>query len=181
MVSALASVTCGWIVILLANDVPIGSRETLVQRTVEEADVRMSVVLPAVSRAGEPVVVKIRLENRGKIPAYFYHSSSYRDFRVKVHDSKGRSIPMTRFGKTMIGEEGTPEGILKSEFSRMTVRLAPGTECKMRINIARLFDLTQVGEYSLTIRVCVNPDRSDVRMLNLKASRINFTMIEPVE
>jgi hypothetical protein len=121
----------------------IGEPKTL-QKEVVEQGVSMVAILPEESVAGSTINLKIKTKNVGNEDLRGFTQGKYWDFDLGLIDSKGQAVPFTRFGKHAFG-------FLKPNGPGVSYKFAKGDEVNVTLNIARVFDLSQPGEYSLTI------------------------------
>ena len=129
------------------------------QKTVTQNGIEMFACLSAENTAGSAVNLNLAVENKSKEKAEFFSRGKYWDYDLKVLDSKGRPVPLTLFGKVAYGDARTIGG------SGLEEALAPGKQMKETLNIARVFDLSQEGEYTLTVRMRIG--KSDLKIENM--------------
>jgi hypothetical protein len=82
--------------------------------------------------------------------------SHLRHFVWDINDAQGKVVPRTRHGKRVFEEE------FDSKFVERTLR--PGESIKMvTFNLARVFDLSEAGQYSLKITTtCFGPEGEEI-------------------
>jgi len=134
----------------------------LVEKKVVFKGFAMTASLPEKSIAGSAIKLRIKLENQGKEEAIWISFLQYSDYDLKVLNAKGEPVGNTQFGKSVGG------GIASKTGSGLMVRLAPGKEMEQSINLARIFDLTVPGQY--TLEAVFGPD--------LKIENITFEVTE---
>ena len=110
------------------------------------------------SLAGANVNLDIKVKNNSKEDVEFFAKGKYWDFDLKLSDSKGQSVPLTRFGKIVYGGS-------RREGSGLIETLAPGKEMKDTLNVSRVFDLTMEGEYTLTVSLKVAKGEKTIHLL----------------
>ena len=100
---------------------------------------------------GQPAVLALALHNGGAerllIGGSAFEESS---FRLSVTDGMGRAVPRTAVGERVL----TPP---MSVYANATVVLNPGQTLKYRFNLARLFDLSRAGNYTVSVSRTVAP------------------------
>ncbi|MCI0682353.1 MAG: hypothetical protein L0Y71_09630 [Gemmataceae bacterium] len=125
--------------------------------------------------AGSHLLLRLELDNQGtKDMGYVRYFPKYRDVVLAVHDSTGKAVPLTRFGKFVYGA-GRGEG------SAATPRLKPGKSHIMNLNLARVFDLTIPGEYTLTVRWYVSSRQVDTEGVDLRIEKLRFRIVDEPE
>jgi hypothetical protein len=130
---------------LVVGQVSGGKRaiETVEKKAMQDGIV-MIVSLPEHSAAGAGLNLTVTLENQSEMDLSFHFRTKYSMYDLRVEDHKGEPVPLTRFGKTVQGR-GAREG------SGVIARLKPGQRREHTLNLARVFDLTDDGEYTLTV------------------------------
>jgi hypothetical protein len=117
-----------------------------VEKKVTEKGIGMLASVPEKSVAGAAVDLKITFQNRRQqgisILAGIITAAN---FELQVLDSKGQPVPLTRFGKQA-------ENIRKAGSSAAPIPVAAGKDQEFHVNLARLFDLTLEGDYTLNVR-----------------------------
>ena len=136
-----------------------------VEKKVTEKDIGMVVSLPEKTVVGAPVDLKITFQNRREKDIRILESVIMAaNYELQVLDSKGEPVPFSRFGK-----QG--ENIRKAGSSAVVTSLAPGKELEFHLNLARIFDLTLEGDYTLNIR-------RDMEGVSLKIEGLPFSIQE---
>jgi hypothetical protein len=144
--------------------------KTATQRDVTK-DVTMIASVPAVSVAGAAIPLKIKVMNQSKREICNWFHTKYTNLDLNLLDADGRPVPLTRFGKIAFGDtRGIGSGIID--------RLAPGKETDDTLNLARLFDLTQEGQYTLTIRQRLNDLGEANDGIELTIEKMTFKVVE---
>jgi hypothetical protein len=135
-----------------------------VAKSVSKTGIEMSVSIPQKRAAGLPFNLKVTLRNHGKDKITFRTKSKYSDIAIAVLDANGKAVPLTEFGKTH------QLGAFKNG-SGLEVSLSPGKELEHELNVARLFDLTREGDYTLSVM-------RRVAGLELKIAEMKFRVVE---
>jgi hypothetical protein len=102
------------------------------------------------SKAGSEIICTVIVTNKSKKPIVYGKQganvveSHLRHFVWELKNAHGKVVPKTRYGKRVLEEE------FDTKFVGQTLR--PGESVKMVVfNLARVFDLSEVGEYSLKV------------------------------
>jgi hypothetical protein len=134
-----------------------------VERKVTDKDIGMLASLPEKSVAGAAVDLKITFHNwRQKDTSILASVITAANFELQVLDSKGQPVPFTRYGKQA-------ENIRKAGGSAAPVPLPAGKDQEFHLNLARLFDLTLEGDYTLNVR-------RELEGLSLKIDGLPFSI-----
>ncbi len=100
--------------------------------------------------AGSPVWVELTVTNKSKHEISLWREVSGRDFQVEVKDHKGKFAKDTKYGYSRNGRADparlTPEDL---SGSGACVTLGPGKSLSYKLDISKLYDLTQPGEYTI--------------------------------
>jgi hypothetical protein len=116
-----------------------------VEKRVTEKGIEMLASLPEKSSAGAAIDIKITFQNRRQKDIGFLEGVNMAaNYEIQVLDSNGQPVPSTRFGKRA-------ENIRKAGSSAVVIQLPPGKNQEFHLNLARLFDLTLEGDYTLNI------------------------------
>jgi hypothetical protein len=144
--------------------------EMIEVKSITDGTLALKVSFSKACLTGESIWCDISVANKGQKNVSYEHISDYRDFIIHVADAAGQPLPLTRFGNTVIaGNSG--------ELKKVTIKfLAPGENLFRHYNLARLFDLTVAGKYTLTISREID-DQSEKHVL--KVESIEFTVSEP--
>ncbi len=104
-----------------------------------------------------PVSVRVSVKNIGKKSICYFVRGYTNDFRFTVNDQYGHDAHLTEYGRQIL-MPSTPPGSLSDltrgiEISAMnvTIPLKPGAEDLSDIPIGELFDLSQLGVYSISL------------------------------
>lgn len=104
-----------------------------------------------------PVSVRVSVKNVGKKSICYFVKGYTKDFRFTVNDQHGHNAHLTEYGRQTL-MPSTPPGSLSDltrgiEISAMnvTIPLKPGAEDLSDIPIGELFDLSQLGVYSIRL------------------------------
>jgi hypothetical protein len=94
---------------------------------------------------GQPAVVTLTVHNNGT-DTYIYGYSAFERsaFSIVVTDSTGKKIPRTALGNRVLTE---PSAV----FANASLEIKSGETRLYRFNLARMFDLSHPGEYSVNI------------------------------
>jgi len=112
----------------------------------------LEVCVPEQSHVGSEIICTVTVTNKSMNSIdYTWHGSGdfrsysqFRHFPVDIKDSGGKHVPRTRFGK-MIAEGGHDAKVV-------TYTLKPGESTgAIPFNLARVFDLSISGDYSIGI------------------------------
>jgi hypothetical protein len=120
-----------------------------VLKTVEQDGLIMAASMPQKSIAGSAVNLKISLRNKRKKEIEFFLRGEYWDYDLKLVDAVGQPVPLTQYGKLVYGDYRRFGG------SSYLLQLGPGKILEATVNVARVFDLTQEGEFFLSISLPV--------------------------
>lgn len=155
--------------ILIASPYPaVAGKKGDAIKTIEaesiQKDVALSASIPDKQVAGTPVHLKVTVQNRSTSDVQFRARMMYFEYELHLLDAKGVSVPLTRFGQNI-------ENARKLGGSSVTVTLAPGKSMEATLNVARVFDLTTAGEYTLRIG-------RDLDGINLKIEGMKFQVTE---
>jgi hypothetical protein len=147
------------------------SMENETVQSIVQSNVVLSVTLPKVSIAGERVNIELSLENKGEEDILYASISKYRDYELQVYDEKKKEVPMTRFGTLAIGADHGE----RWKFNQK--KLASNKRLSSVVDLARLFDLTLPGEYTLNVKRVVNENLLGKEMA-LEVKGVLFTISE---
>jgi DNA-binding beta-propeller fold protein YncE len=95
-------------------------------------------------REGQPVMLALTLHNN--IAKNLFTASAFEAsaFQITVTDEAGRSVPRTAVGERILTPPTAVDANMVSPFS-------PGQTLSYRFNLARLFDLSRAGVYTVTV------------------------------
>lgn len=137
-------------------------------------DVKLSVRLPAKNVAGRPVLLEITLLNQSKQSVGYSVITGYGEWGIVVKDNQRQVVPRTRFGQTRIRLD--PD--MRVPTSKLSVKsLAPRKSVSLKFNLARLYDLTEAGTYTVTAQHIVNENMDEP--FTVKTEPLAFEIIEP--
>jgi len=140
-----------------------------INKKVVQGDLVILASMPDTFVAGSAMHVKIRVHSNSKDDIRYFTRTKYLDYDLELSDSKGRSVPLTRFGKTAYGDYRGMGG------SGRIPPLPAGEHIEVTLNIARVFDLTDIGEYTLSIS---RELRLPGRRMELKIEKLRFMVVE---
>jgi hypothetical protein len=95
-----------------------------------------------------PILLNITLKNISEQDLPWVESRPEHDFVVTVKTAQGDSPPNTLFGEQLIK-------FGRSSTKRIRLRVAPGEALRYHLDIRRLYDLSSIGEYSVTVQASV--------------------------
>ncbi len=123
--------------------------------------------------AGDPILLNITLNNKGKKQATHGYTNFYRDFRIIVKEPSGKEVPFTKFGKHRIGKTRKIEEVFVFDHKP----LAPGQSYCAIFNLSLLFDLTLPGTYRVSVAKEIDPFKPTE--FTLEVSGLEFKVSEP--
>jgi hypothetical protein len=133
-----------------------------IERDIAQKDVVLSAAVPQKTAAGAPVHLKLSVQNRSKGDVEFVARMKYWDYGLQLLDGKGQPVGLTRFGKVV--ENARRGG------SSVMLKLAAGKGMEDTLNLARIFDLTMEGEYTLSVS-------RELEGINLKIEGMKFQVV----
>lgn len=140
-----------------------------VEKQVSESGIVMTASMPEESMAGSAVNLRIRIQNKSKNEVIFTVMEKYSDYEdVKLLDAKGRPVPLTQFGALMYGGRRWRVG------SSLLWRLGEGEHREDTLNLSRVFDLSEPGQYTLSISAAVAAEKT----VKLKIEKLRFKVVE---
>jgi len=93
--------------------------------------------------AGDRLIVKIRLENKGTAAIGLWSRDEFLDYKFSVLGADKKPVNKTAFGTRMAEDNG---GGKYEEFE-----LKPGEKLEESLKLSQLFDLSMPGEYTFRI------------------------------
>ncbi|MEO6907642.1 MAG: hypothetical protein ABI210_07100 [Abditibacteriaceae bacterium] len=120
--------------------------------------------------AGEPVAVTVSLKNISDKMLSF-PSGYFNEYQVTVKDSNGNIVPLTRYSNQ-------PKAGMKTNFGIGPMDLFKGEETQRTFLLNRLYDLTEVGEYSVSIKRYVFKQNT-IFFIPIVANTIHIKIVEP--
>jgi hypothetical protein len=93
-------------------------------------------------RYSKPTPILLTVENIGKNLVIYDDASLYSGFEIEIRDRTGNVVPETRFGQSR-----PRGGVLRREMA-----LYPGQKIEIEVPVQRCFDLSEPGQYTLTVR-----------------------------
>ena len=106
------------------------------------------------------------------------HSAEVSNFLVEVIDAKGSVPKITRYYDRMTGEKAPRDAIANPDDNGIFVGslfemvLAPGKAEHLRMNVTRLLDLKEPGQYSIRVK---RTDPADGVLVMSNALKITIT------
>ena len=153
--------SCPVIVVLLCGMLGEQQSPKFIEKTVRQNGLLLTVTLPTKAIAGSAVNIKIRLENQSTDLVLYRHTGKYVDYNLATVDAKGKSVALTQFGKVVYGDARIIGG------SGVVNKLQPGKYIESTVNVARVFDLSQDGVYTLGVTAIVKT-RGDTIQLKVE-------------
>jgi hypothetical protein len=123
-------------------------------------------------RVGEPIWIKFRLKNVSLRQARLVDTWPEHDFEITVADATGKEPPRTKFGDDSLH----PQTLLRS----IAVYLDPGQELQATMEITKVYQLAQVGVYSLRAsRIVIRESKAEAEAAAEKAfsNTVTFTIL----
>jgi len=139
-----------------------------IEKQVAKAGLVMVAVMPRETIAGSTANLKITVKNNSDKGVEWLASPNNWGYQLSLLDSQGESVPLTRFGRVAYGDA-------RRVGPGYICRLVPGKETTDTLNIARAFDLTREGEYSLTISLHLSSAEESIA---LQIEKLRFKVIE---
>ena len=112
--------------------------------------------------------MRVRISNTGDKVAAVPLASRHKTFLFRLVDDKGIDVPLTRMGERLEN--------LRAVRGRMRW-MTKENPFSCHVNLARLFDLSEVGRYSLTISKSV---KIDDELVSLTIEKILLVVREPM-
>jgi hypothetical protein len=94
---------------------------------------------------GEKVILDIRYKNVGREDVQTWLTAWFAVYDIEVSDWNGKSVPLTRYGQRRMETHRMIGGVSSSP-------LHPGEEIDLRINLTRLFDLSNEDTYTVVVK-----------------------------
>jgi hypothetical protein len=138
---------------------------SIVKKEIAVDGLEMRIEYPAETAVGKPIEVKIELLNSSGESVKYYFYSKYGLYRFKLVDSNLKSVNLTRFGNDQYNYEGSGV-ILKLDHKKSET---------MKLNLARVFDLTEPGTYSFTVSTGF---QRGAKLIDLKIDKLSFRIID---
>jgi len=115
----------------------------------EGKGVHIVVDVPKESYAGNAITITMKLQNDSDIDFIYTieRGYEYKFFSIEVNDSTGAIVPKTRFAQQIWPDNPMHQ----PPSSDIFCSLAPGDSYNRSLNIARIFDLTIVGKYTVSV------------------------------
>jgi hypothetical protein len=143
--------------------------------------VKVSLVKRPIYLAGHAVSLEIVLENTGKVPVYYtvteraievFMSLSRVDEGLPSGATKRAPVKPTSWGKTY---DYDPSKEAREQSKHFHAPIEPGKTKSFSINLARYFDLSRHGEYSLDILIPLFRE-SDRKAIRVSRKKYRFTV-----
>ncbi len=141
-----------------------------VKRSMQSQGVDLNVVVDVEYVAGKNADCRIEIRNRSDKTLVYFYGSSYRDFYMELVDADRRPVPRTRFGSRLGTRRDRSSG-------RATRELKAGESRTEDINLARVFDLSVPGKYTLSVKTVLNELELDA--VNLALDNIPIMVRDP--
>lgn len=97
-----------------------------------------------VCQEGQPVMLSLALHNNDAQNLFTASAFEASAFQITVIDKAGHPVPRTAVGERVL----TPPTVV---YSNMVAPFSPGQTLFYRFNLARLFDLSRAGVYTVTV------------------------------
>lgn len=104
-----------------------------------------STLADAESSIGKRFQLILTIKNNSDYPIELFDPTPERGFDIEVKNSKGVNISLTKEGV----KRKYPDIIM----GRETIRLEPGKELTWKIDLNKLFDISQPDDYSVAVKV----------------------------
>jgi len=131
--------------------------------------VELSVEIPPERPAGYPYPLHMAVTNQGSDLVTFVVVAKYKFFRLALQDGAGAEVPLTRFGKRLVAEPARRK--------RLTP-VKPGISIGHLYDLARIFDMSEAGNYVLTV---TNRVLFDSGPETLQVEKIPLVIREPTD
>lgn len=129
-------------------------------------------LLPHHVAPGRPVLLKLTLVNTLFTILEFEETYAIYDYRVVVQDAEGHEAPFTELGKQL----RTP-GYRPPIYRAVNVELLPGQQREAALDLTKLYDLTQPGQYTVRAsRVIERRSLRDGRLPSARADSDELTL-----
>jgi hypothetical protein len=136
--------------------------------SVSKNGVRLTIAAPKRAVAGELLVLGVTMKNESTDSVFYLTSSGIDFLGFEIVDPKDNKVPKTRYGMRALGH---------LPGSYVTGEIKAGQERALSIPISRLFDLSTVDTYTVTVR-CALEDKRD-NAIELIAKGIILNLEEP--
>ena len=154
-------------VVMFCSDVTTEKDKDRVEKRVEEKGVVLLASMPRKVTAGSEANLRITVTNNGQT-SLRYKSDGFGNYSfatLELSNSKGDAVLYTRFGSVV--NDDTRDG------SASVRLLKPGHKIEVNLNLSRLYDLSEPGEYNLRINRSFNGvpsviDKLPVRVVDEK-------------
>lgn len=138
-----------------------------VQTVVSSGPFTLTAVIDSPALEGQPAVLMLTLRNIGSKEQYVGGSAFEKSsFKLVVTDEKGQAAAQTVSGKWTL----TPPMEVSANG---TVSIEPGQKLQYRFNLARLFDLSRPGTYTVSASRVLPPNQ-----ISMTAGPLKFQMEE---
>jgi len=146
------------------------NQPTYIERKAEMNGIQLSAWMPESAAAGSPAIVRIALRNTNTESLRYLTQGKYADYQLKVVDASNNAMPLTRFGRMMYPKRN-PLQVESGVFGK----LQKGEHLEVGFNLARIFDLSHTGEYTLTVSKGITVAN---KSFNLSVEKITFRVRE---
>jgi hypothetical protein len=139
-----------------------------IEKTNLQEEIMISASMSDTSVAATAVELKIRIQNKSNEGIEYWSKGKYWDYSLTLRDSRGQLVPFTQFGKVA-------QGRARREGSGLFGTLGAGNEMNETLNLARVFDLSNTGQYTLS--VTWKAGKKD-KTIDLTVGQIAFRIVE---
>ena len=130
-----------------------GKDESITIKNKTDGGKGLHIVVEAPQRpiAGEAIWIKVILQNDSDEEiTYGTMNSRNKEFIFEIENSAGALVPKTKYGQIVLRDRSNLPGSMSYR------TLLPGKNHQIELNIARLFDLTIMDKYTISISRMVN-------------------------
>jgi len=159
----------------LAGEITQENVHGLNQQSVNVSNVVLSVVITNRYIAGDVMPVCVSLKNQSNTDIYFFRgfSACYDSLDINVSNGEGKKIGLTEYGSHTINN-------MENRLRGGMIKLAPGEKVSMDMNLSRLIDLTEAGEYFLSIGTVVSRTNNWTNLnISLVVDKFKFAVSSP--
>jgi phage FluMu protein gp41 len=96
-------------------------------------------------KRGEPILLKLTLKNVSQKELFVAESTAEKVYDIDVRDERGELVPLSEKGKRLYREPIMFDGVI-------SVKVAPGQEQNVTIDLSKIYNVTATGIYSVTAR-----------------------------
>ncbi|MFP4144158.1 MAG: hypothetical protein ACLFV3_03360 [Phycisphaeraceae bacterium] len=126
---------------------------------------RLNLVMPREMAAGGEIPLVLEFVSEGG-EGTVLDLMPLKDYQVDVKDAGGEKVPLTRHGRRVESSRYVP-GVVRGQ------GVTPHSDAEVTVNLARLYDLTETGTYTVTASYPVSTSDG---VKQLKAKPLKFTV-----